>query len=644
MANEHEYSIPKAELAPEKFEEYLEGAETRATIARNVEAAIGADVIREKKGIFRFEDFPSRFTFDGSLKAKDDPRASRPYGRFFTLDRRFSMKGDDYILRGANYLVSIDPTLEVRQKLEILSRDFADAVDVLSFDGSTISEDHYIEQSSVLDYAKNATITLFNALIQEEKIGKFYLNDAEYQRVRAIGIELAQCATQAYYAHLIGREKDYMSAMTVLVEKYEQFQAVAEYIESEYREGIFSSRYFTRPEAGHPLMIAASVSTAAHSVEPMPQTVIGLPSGGTELVFAQQYAYHALRQHHPDLVLVPLSLHSIKDAFGTEQVEKGGFVDFLKSREQYLRVKDILIVEDNSSTGRTIQLLHDMLSELYGAQKVSVSVAEADLIRSDINSEAAHRTHVAADKVYAHSVGILPISRTMRPKVDLKEMAEERRLTQEYRKQFEKAATEPERLMYKAFVRMCEDPTQRELPHLTEENAILEFRLTFLSNFYAIPITYAGRTYPSVEHAYQAQKFTPETLGSVSQECLEEINETLRIRGRLNTFEDATSIFVDQTLSSGNAKVIADILRKYRYVRADWDDDKMLLMTKLLLQKFENPELARRLLETSDKYLMEGNTWNDTLWGVSGGRGRNLLGIMLMEIRKMLQAKQASAA
>lgn len=180
-------------------------------------------------------------------------------------------------------------------------------------------------------------------------------------------------------------------------------------------------------------------------------------------------------------------------------------------------------------------------------------------------------------------------------------------------------------------------PTQAVLDSLNDENAILEFRHTFLSNFYAIPIEYKGVLYPSVEHAYQAQKFTPELLTNIHQDCLAEINETLRIRGRLRTFDNANDIFTDETLSSGNVKVIADILREHGYVRDDWDDDKLLLMAHLLQRKFRDAEMRTRLEQTGDKYLVEGNTWDDTLWGVSGGRGRNLLGLMLMDMRKQFR-------
>lgn len=638
MISEKDYSIPKSELDPEVFDKLLEGFEIRASIAQNVKAAIGAEAIQQKQGIFALEDFTKHFTFDGSLKSKRDPIQSAHYGEFFSREGRLSKKGNDYIFRGANYLVSIDPTLEVRQKLDLLASDFVDAVDALSLDGASFSQENYVEQSAVLDYLKNAAVTIFNALIQEEKIGKFHLDDKEYQQIRLFAIQLARYATQAYYAHLMGREDDYTLAMTMLIEQYEKMQLVIEYIEREYREGVFSSRHFTRPEAGHPLVIAASAFTAVKNVDPLPDTVIGLPSGGTELAFAQQYAYGALRQHYPEFVLIPLSLHSIKDAFGDDKkVDKGGFKDFLRSREKLLQGKKILIVEDNSSTGRTIQELHDMLIELFATQTVNVSVAEADLIRSSINSEAKHRTHVATGRVYTHSVGILPISKKIHPKVDLKEIAETRRLASEYRRKLEKATTPAEQLMFRAFIRMCERPTEDILETLDNTNSIRSFRETFLSNFYAVSVTYAGQQYPSVEYAYQAQKFTPKTLRSISRQCLAELNEIMRTKGRLANLEDASSIFKDHTLFSGVVKVIADTLRKYGYVRDSWDDDKMLLMADLLLQKYKNPELADRLLGTGEKYLVEGNTWNDTLWGVSNGRGRNLLGLMLMEIRKSLQ-------
>ena len=49
-----------------------------------------------------------------------------------------------------------------------------------------------------------------------------------------------------------------------------------------------------------------------------------------------------------------------------------------------------------------------------------------------------------------------------------------------------------------------------------------------------------------------------------------------------------------------------------------------------------NPNLAKRLLDTGDEELIEGNDWNDIFWGVCNGKGENNLGKILMRIRNEL--------
>jgi len=62
-------------------------------------------------------------------------------------------------------------------------------------------------------------------------------------------------------------------------------------------------------------------------------------------------------------------------------------------------------------------------------------------------------------------------------------------------------------------------------------------------------------------------------------------------------------------------------------------------MIDFLWQKFSQPEYQEFLLSTKNKILMEGNTWNDTYWGVNleTGEGNNFLGRILMEIRDTLK-------
>jgi len=126
----------------------------------------------------------------------------------------------------------------------------------------------------------------------------------------------------------------------------------------------------------------------------------------------------------------------------------------------------------------------------------------------------------------------------------------------------------------------------------------------FLSNFYPAPVTRGMFMFPTVENAYQAAKWQ--------------------------------SIFTKDFvhLSPGGAKRRSDELCKLVTLE-HWDDYKVGVMQALLLKKFHvNTYNAHLLNLTGDAELIEGNTWNDTFWGVCNGVGENRLGLMLMDIRQ----------
>lgn len=132
----------------------------------------------------------------------------------------------------------------------------------------------------------------------------------------------------------------------------------------------------------------------------------------------------------------------------------------------------------------------------------------------------------------------------------------------------------------------------------------------FLSNHYLSPVVFENETYRSVENAYQAGKtLDPE------------------LRKKFAAY------------TPGEAKRFSKNIR----VRNDWETVKYDIMLDLLEQKFNNPKLQAMLLETNDAILIEGNTWNDTIWGcvlVEGEWvGQNRLGKMLMRIRLKYVAK-----
>jgi predicted NAD-dependent protein-ADP-ribosyltransferase YbiA (DUF1768 family) len=77
-------------------------------------------------------------------------------------------------------------------------------------------------------------------------------------------------------------------------------------------------------------------------------------------------------------------------------------------------------------------------------------------------------------------------------------------------------------------------------------------------------------------------------------------------------------------------------------MRSDWEQVKVPTMRCLIEEKFvSGSELAARLISTGQRALIEGNTWGDVFWGVCRGRGRNMLGHLLMERRTFLQGSNS---
>lgn len=124
----------------------------------------------------------------------------------------------------------------------------------------------------------------------------------------------------------------------------------------------------------------------------------------------------------------------------------------------------------------------------------------------------------------------------------------------------------------------------------------------FLSNFWYVPIEYEGRIYPTLEHAYQAQK------------CY---------------LDEDKDLFTDFNLKPKDAKRIGRFIKCIDF----WDDRKLKFMRELLIIKFQNKVLRQKLIELKDYYLEETNIWGDTFFGVYKGIGENHLGKLLMEIR-----------
>lgn len=137
----------------------------------------------------------------------------------------------------------------------------------------------------------------------------------------------------------------------------------------------------------------------------------------------------------------------------------------------------------------------------------------------------------------------------------------------------------------------------------------------FLSNFHPSPITIEGQEYPTAEHAFQA----------------------------LKTDDPAERAAIAAAAKPGTAKRLG----KKVNLRPGWNDGvRDAAMTQVIRAKFApGTELAARLIATGTARIEEGNTWNDTYWGISlkTGKGKNRLGEILMAQREVLTLAQRGA-
>jgi ribA/ribD-fused uncharacterized protein len=131
----------------------------------------------------------------------------------------------------------------------------------------------------------------------------------------------------------------------------------------------------------------------------------------------------------------------------------------------------------------------------------------------------------------------------------------------------------------------------------------------FLSNFWPCYLVYNDLLYPTVEHAYQAAKVESPAVKTMIRDC--------------HTPAEAKDYLETHDIKPVPGWTISK---------------KMMVMEQLLLIKFggKEPLLTRALLTTGDATLIEGNTWNDTFWGVCDNIGENNLGRILMKVREEL--------
>ena len=134
------------------------------------------------------------------------------------------------------------------------------------------------------------------------------------------------------------------------------------------------------------------------------------------------------------------------------------------------------------------------------------------------------------------------------------------------------------------------------------------------SNLYKRDIVFEGETFATSEHAYQAGKARKP-----------QVKEWL--------------------MSAPSPALLAMAAHGLYYwdVAPGWSKTKFDRMRGVLRAKFtQHEDLRELLLSTGDARLVESATVDNTvnrLWGEVNGKGKNMLGIMLMELRAELRSE-----
>ncbi|WP_025898774.1 NADAR domain-containing protein [Sneathiella glossodoripedis] len=574
------------------------------------------------------------FSLDGSVISSNE-EFTNTTPDYFKKSRRAVYFRGKYHLRGVRYTISANPTFELRQKLDTFKEDFYDGLDAIKNTNS------HKFQIAIADYIKNAILTLYNSFLYEEKVGKYKFENLTYQALRKEGQIIAQAAVDFFYGLICKAQQLSNDGFRAISERTGTFDKLLHHILSEYEKGTFSSRHITRPEAAHPLVISSAAIRYALNCETPPDTIVGLPAGSTELSFAHATAQRLISRRLCNVLLFPVSLHSIKHDFDNQSAKPKDLSRFTKHHVKSFKDKNVVIIDDNSSTGTTVEMVNKAIL-LQKPNNIEVAIAEADVIRSFIAKNDNNRPNIATTECYKYSVNILPVSKSRYPKTDLRELFEKKKMIRCIKSRYFNSV--PKSLVGAVYIDLINNRTEAMLDKLKDSDTIRSFRKTFLSNFHEVEVFYRKEHFSSVEHAYQAMKFEDGVLESVSDEHIEHINHHLQKRNTSISHASLPTLFTDPSLTAGTSKVAANQLRILGYVRKDWDNVKIDIMTDLLIQKFSQKTLYDRLKNTGDKYLIEGNDWNDTFWGECEGRGRNVLGRLLMTIRNTDYALLAKTA
>lgn len=553
-----------------------------------------------------------QFTASGALTWNNKKNSHSQ--EFLETNRLTEKRGSRVLSRGPIFFESLDPFLESSDLLNNIEKTLIELQrkEPLSF------EERYV----YLDYIKSSNLQIFNAIIgltrKNISLDSFGFNNPEKNKLTE---RYKECVA-LFYDFLLFEEFDWKKTKTVL-ENFIQFLKERKDVLAKLpRENIKLS------ESTHPLRM---LSTAALIIEDNLDAdhIIGIPSGGTESAFILQYLYLKKGHLQKNLTLTPsASFHSKIDLTNIES-KISLELSSVQPNEK------VIIIDDNTATGITLRTVAAEV-EKKGVNSIKAYCIEADTQRMKKVESLENLPNLEFLK---HATGVLPVKKKNHPNGAYQNGSNaineigRRVLAQSLREQAQQESDSAKIITLLTRAHLIEYPTSRLLREAKKNpKSILSFRYREFSNFHPVSVQWKGKSFPSIEHAYQFAKYE-ELADKPISDLLNLVDLQESDQKKLKPFLKLTFLefMMNSKVTAGSIKMLAHTLPDTHISPFQ----RMICMAELSLQKYSQEPFQSILQNSGDGILIEGNTWQDTFWGIDQEtkEGHNILGRLLMMIR-----------
>jgi len=334
-----------------------------------------------------------------------------PPGQFFRNPMHYNDVNGIIYSRGASYFIALDSNYpSTEDKLTRILRDLQELIDYFMDYSAPTNLGALAERLAIVDYLRNHVTTLFHVLTYSERLGDTFSESFEdYDHAKATLSAMVKLWNEIYLKLCLGL--DFNIDVTNLSYSISEVMNLM-YDNVESPETILLPKYFKLAEVDHPLRLVLNAFGNTEIFNGI-GNIVAMPCGGTTPGIMTQ-ALFSMRGHDIPLTMIPLSLHSSMKS-NARGISEEDLIERLIREGVDFAGKEVLIVDDNSNSGRTIQRIYNVILKLGGLPRVSL--VELDPVRVMIKYSLGYQDDCPSTVInLAHpdlraAVGFVPITR-----------------------------------------------------------------------------------------------------------------------------------------------------------------------------------------------------------------------------------------